>query len=64
MSVTDVLTAVRQIAEEAGVDHVDLATLPPRVQVSAIQDRIARRVLAAQEEMLGITHKRIQRIAA
>lgn len=64
MSVTDVLVAARTIAEEAGVETTDLATLPPRVQVSAIQDRIARKVLAAQEELLGITHKRLQRIAA
>lgn len=64
MSVHDVLIAARRIAEEAGVEHADLAGVPPQMQVREIRDRIARKVIATREEMLGLTaDRRLQRNA-
>lgn len=66
MSVIEVLIAARKIAEDAGVEWKDLDGTPYQ-QVAAIRSRVAQRVLALQEEMLGITVKRqqaTQRIAA
>lgn len=61
MSVHDILAAARKIAEEAGVGHADLATLPPREQVSAIQDRIRREILRKEDELLMLTVSRLRR---
>lgn len=67
MTVIDVLVAARRIADDAGIEWRDLDSLLPQQQLAQIRSRIAQDVLAKQEELLGITHKRqqaTQRIAA
>lgn len=66
MSTIEVLIEARRIADQVGVEWKDLEGTPLQ-QVAAIRSRVAQRVLALREEMMGIAHKRqqaTQRIAA